>query len=75
MSLGLVGFDKHILAQVKKIHLVCLLPFKVIKAKPSSDSVVSTFSLVLWCISLLAQIRNVLIFEIPISKVKRDYLL
>ncbi|KAI4587209.1 hypothetical protein MJG53_004996 [Ovis ammon polii x Ovis aries] len=36
---GLVGFDKHILAQEKKIQLVCLLPFIVVKVKPSSDSV------------------------------------
>lgn len=45
MSLGLVRFDKHILAQEKKIQLVCLLPFIVVKVKPSSDSVVGYFLL------------------------------
>lgn len=54
MSLGLVGFDKHILAQEKKIQLVCLLPFKVVKVKPSSDSVVSTFCWILWYVSLFS---------------------
>lgn len=53
-NLGLVEFDENILAQVKKIQLVCLLPFKVIKAKSSSGSVVRTFYYVLWCIYLFS---------------------
>lgn len=43
MNVGLVGFGKHILAQGKTIQLVCLLPFKVIKTKSASDSIISTF--------------------------------
>lgn len=51
MSLGWV---KHILTQRKNIQLVCLLPFKVIEAKSSNDSVASTFSWALWCLSLFS---------------------